>query len=200
MEREDSKVNSSMVSLEVSDLEDEVLIIKLPVVFTRSKLLVSADNAAAQEDIDRWPQVSGVEILKIDAKVGLLIGCDAPEALAPKEVIASCNGGPYMTQTIFGWAINGPLGRSQGSVTCASHFVKTNVELNDQFHDYCNMEFKDSIYRNKPAMSQEDKHALHIFTEMAKLENGHYEVALPWKQILLSWKTTRLLHNAGWCS
>ena len=180
MEREDSKVNSSMVSLEVSDLEDEVLV-KLPVVFTRSKLPVSSDNAAAQEDIDHWPHLSGVEILKIDAKVGLLIGCDTPEALAPKEVILSCNGGPYMTQTIFGWAINGPLGRCQGSVTRTSHFVKTDVELNDQFRDYCNMEFNDTIYRNKPAMSQEDKHALGIFTETVKLENGHYEVALPWK-------------------
>ena len=55
-------------------------------VFTRSKLLVSVDNAAAQEDIDRWPHLRGVEIAKIDAKIGLLIGCDAPEALAPKEI------------------------------------------------------------------------------------------------------------------
>ena len=45
MEKEDSKVKSSMVSLEVSDLEDEVLV-KLPVVFTRLKLPVSIDNAA----------------------------------------------------------------------------------------------------------------------------------------------------------
>ena len=43
------------------------------------------------------------------------------------------------------------------------------------------MEFNGAIYRNKPAMSQKDKHALRIFTETAKLENGHYEVALPWK-------------------
>ena len=180
MEREDSKVKSSMVSLKVSDLEDEVLV-KLPVVFTRSKLPVSVDNAAAQEDIDRWPHLSGVEILKIDAKVGLLIGCDAPEALTPKEVILSCNGGPYATRTIFGKVINVPLGRSQSSVTRASHFVKTDVELNKQFCNYCNMEFNDAIYHNKPAMSQEDKHTLRIFTETAKLENGRYEVALPWK-------------------
>ena len=180
MEKEDSKVKSSMVSLEVSDLEDEVLV-KIPMVFTRSKLPVSVDNAAAQEDIDRWPHLRGVEIAKIDAKVGLLIGCDAPEALAPKEIIPSCNGGPYAARTIFGWVINGPLGRSQSSVTCASHFIKTGVELDELFRDYCNMEFNDAIYRNKPAMSQEDKHALRIFTETAKLENGHYEVALPWK-------------------
>ena len=78
-------------------------------VFTRSKLPVSVDNAAAQEDIDRWPHLRGVEIAKIDAKVGLLIGCDGPEALAPKEIIPSCNGGPYAALAIFGWVINGPL-------------------------------------------------------------------------------------------
>ena len=60
IEKEDSKFKSSMVSLEVSDLEDEVLV-KLPVVFTRSKLPVSVDNAAAQEDIDRWPHLRGVK-------------------------------------------------------------------------------------------------------------------------------------------
>ena len=180
MEKEDSKVKSSMVSLEVSDLEDEVLI-KIPMVFTRSKLPVSVDNAAAQEDIDRWPHLRGIEIAKIDAKVGLLIGCDAPEALAPKDIIPSCNGGPYAARTIFGWVINGPLGRSQSSVTRASHFIKTGVELEELFRDYCDMEFNDAIYRNKPAMSQEDKQALRIFSETAKLEKGHYEVALPWK-------------------
>ena len=86
-----------------------------------------------------------------------------------------------MARTIFGWVINGPLGRFESSVTRASHFIKTGVELDELFRDYCNMEFNDAIYRNKPAMSQEDKHALRIFSETAKHENGHYEVALPWK-------------------
>ena len=85
-----------MVSLKVSYLEDKVLV-KLPMDLTRSKLPVYVDNAAAQEDINRWPHLIGVEIPKIDTKVGLLIGCDAPEALAPKEIIPSCNGGPYAT-------------------------------------------------------------------------------------------------------
>jgi len=62
------------------------------------------------------------------------------------------------------------------------------------------MEFNNAIYCTKPAMSHEDKHALRIFTETAKLENGHYEVALPGKTDPHSWKTMRLSHNAGWCS
>ena len=93
-----------MVSLEVSYLEDEVLV-KLPMDLTRSKLPVYVDNAAAQEDINCWPHLRGVEIPKIDAKVGLLIGCDAPEALAPKEIIPSCNGSPYATSTCHTWSL-----------------------------------------------------------------------------------------------
>ena len=138
MDKEDSKVKSSMVSLDVSDLENEVLV-KIPMVFTKTKLPVSVDNSAAQEDIDRWPHLRGVETAKIDAKVGLLIGYDASEALAPKEIIPSCNSGPYAARTIFGWIINGPLGRSQSSVTRASHFIKTGVELDELFRDYCNI-------------------------------------------------------------
>jgi len=65
-----------MVSLEVSYLEDEVLV-KVPMDLTRWKLPVYIDNAAAQEDIKCWPHLRGVE------------------ALAPKEIIPSCNGGPY---------------------------------------------------------------------------------------------------------
>ena len=142
---------------------------------------MSINNAAAQEDIDRWPHLSGIDIPKIDAEVGLLIGCDAPEALEHKEIIPSCNGGPNVTRTIFGWAIKGPLGRTQCSTAHASNFIKADMELNEQFSTYCNMEFNDATYHNRPAMSQEDKRALLTMTESAKLEGGHYEIALPWK-------------------
>ena len=73
---------------------DEVNLIKLPSVFTRKKLLVAAENVATQEDINRWPHLSGIQLLKIDANVGLLIGTDAPEVLEPKEVRPSSQGGP----------------------------------------------------------------------------------------------------------
>ena len=55
------------------------------------------------------------------------------------------------------------------------------MELSEQFRNYCNMEFSDSVYGGKSSMSQEDKRALDIMNETAKLENGHYEIALPWK-------------------
>ena len=55
------------------------------------------------------------------------------------------------------------------------------MELNEQFFNYCNMEFDDTVYNSKLSTSQEDKRALDIMNETAKLENGPYEIALPWK-------------------
>jgi len=124
MEREHSKTDFCIVSLEVLDL-DEVNFIESPSVFTRRKLSVAAENIATQEDIDRWPHLSGIQLPKIDTNVDLLIGTDVPEILEPKEVRPSSQGGPYATTTVFGWVINSPLG--------LANFIKVDLELIEKF-------------------------------------------------------------------
>ena len=52
MEKEHSKSESLVVSLEVLDLEEENLL-ELPIVFTRPKVPISVANAANQQHIDR---------------------------------------------------------------------------------------------------------------------------------------------------
>ena len=56
MEKEDSKAITSVISLEVMDLEEENAV-ELPLVFTRPKLPVTVENGAQQEDVDRWPHL-----------------------------------------------------------------------------------------------------------------------------------------------
>ena len=60
-------------------------------------------------------------------------------------------------------------------------FVKADVELNQQFENICDLEFNDSIYDPKTSMSQNNKRALDVMESTAKLTNGHYEIALLWK-------------------
>ena len=180
MEKEHSKTESLVVSLEVLDLEEENLV-ELPIVFTRPKLPVSVTNAANQHDIDRWPHLTGISIPKIEADVGLLIGSDAPEVLEPREIRPSQNGGPYASRTVFGWVVNGPLGRTLSSTTHTANFIRTNVELSEQFCSYCNMEFNNTIHGSKHSLSQNDKCTLQMMNETATLKNSHYEIALPWK-------------------
>ena len=72
------------------------------------------------------------------------------------------------------------LQHEQFSVPTAN-FIDTNAKLSKQFEDYCNLEFNDSSYEPQAFMSQNDQKALHIMDGSAKLSNGHYEIALPWK-------------------
>ena len=109
---------------------------------------------------------------EIDAEVGLLIGSDVPEALQPFEVRPSENGGPFATRTVFGWLLNGPLGRNKSKIP-AANFLQSTDALERQFHDYCNREFNDSSYEAQQSMSQNDKEALKIMEDSINLENGH---------------------------
>jgi len=107
MERENTTKASSLIQLEVFDL-DENNFVELPLVFSTPVLPISSESVPSQEDVDRWPHLKGILIAEIDARVGLLIGHDVPKALEPKEVKESQNGGPYATRTLLGWVINGP--------------------------------------------------------------------------------------------
>ncbi|KAK3710896.1 hypothetical protein QZH41_016322 [Actinostola sp. cb2023] len=125
--------------------------------------------------------ILGIKIPSIEAEIGLLIGSDAPQILQPKEVRESENGGPYATLTVLGWVLNGPLGREKNKAA-AANFVDSDTELSKQFREYCNLEFNDSTYEPKTYMSQNDRRALEIMqTTTVKLEDDHYEIALPWK-------------------
>ena len=60
--------------------------------------------------------------------------------LEPKEIRSSCKGGPYATRTIFGWVVNGLLGRTKSSLSRTTNFINADLELSEQFQNYCNME------------------------------------------------------------
>ena len=127
-EREESESASWVVSLQVIDLEEETAV-ELPCVFTRPNLPVAVENGAQQEDVDRWPHLAGIRIIRINPNVGLQIGTDAPKILKPKEVRESCHSSPYATCTIFGWVVNGPLGRVQDSNLYTANSIRADTEL-----------------------------------------------------------------------
>ncbi|XP_028411636.1 uncharacterized protein LOC114534738 [Dendronephthya gigantea] len=175
-----SLVQCSQVSLEVSSLDSAAQPVNMPVVYSRPSLPISRDAISNQEDVNRWPHLEGLSLPEIDAEIGLLIGSDVPEAIQPMEVRQSESGGPFATRTILGWVLNGPLGRGKNT-SATSNFLQSTARLEQQFQDYCNLEFNDSSYDAKQSMSQNDKRALEIMEESVQLKEGHYEIGLPWK-------------------
>lgn len=144
--------------------------------------------------MDRWPHLKGINVQQIEAAIGLLIGSDVPQALQPMEFKASKNGGPFATRTMLGWVINSPLGRATLESPTAN-FVQANKTLEQQFQEYCNLEFNDKMYDLKISMSENDRRALDIMEQTVKLENGHYKIALSWKCTPRVFKTIEHLPN-----
>ena len=180
LQAQERSINSHVVSLDVYDLDEENLI-ELSTVFSTPSLPVNEASVPQQADINRWPYLSDVNINVVDASVGLLIGNDVPKALEPKKVKKSNGTGPYAVKTVFGWTINGPLGRNAGLYRAANS-IRVDSTLNEQFKRFCNIEFNDSTFDNNVAMSVEDKRAVSILESSAKLRSGHYELSLPWKK------------------
>ncbi|KAK3722273.1 hypothetical protein QZH41_005187 [Actinostola sp. cb2023] len=112
--------------------------------------------------------------------MSVISGNDVPKALEPKQVRESHDDGPYAIKTLLGWTLNGPLGR-KGTQARTTNLIHSDVQLNEQFERYCEIEFQDTKRHDETAMSQEDIKALSIMEESAKMKDGHYEIALPWR-------------------
>ena len=111
LQGESEPIECSLVSLEASDLSESNQV-QLPMVYSRSSLPIPSEAIAKEEDVDHWPYLKGVKIAHIDAEIGLLIGRNVPEALQPKEMRPSEDGGPFATLTVLGWPI-GQVNHSQ---------------------------------------------------------------------------------------
>ena len=168
MQGTNERITGSVIALEVLHLKKHTRL-ELQRVISRPKLPVSIANAATQEEIQAWPHLSSISLPRINAEVGLLIGCDAPEALQPREIIESRHGGPYATRTILGWVVNGPLHKMDE--THIVNFISAETRLNEQFERFCNLEFNDSSFSTKAAMSKNDKRALDVMEGSVRLNN-----------------------------
>ena len=176
--------DSAIASLEIMDLDNTVSI-DVPQVFVVEKLNISKDAVATQEDVKSWPYLHDLVLpTKLeDCTVNLLIGVNIPEALQPGEIRRGENGGPFALRTKFVWTLNGPLGLTEAAVAqcCMANTNQTSDLLSEQLRKYFNHEFDDCISDDKKLMSANDKKALKIFEESAKLCDGHYVLAIPWK-------------------
>lgn len=170
-----------VVSLQVSDL-DHKNTVELMDVYSCKKLPVTEKDIPQQEDANRWSHLDGLKLPRLKyTDIDLLIGSDVPQALEPKQVKESQNGGPFAVKTLLGWTVNGPLGR-KGKQNSSTNRIHADVQLDEQFRKYCDMEFNETKLRDERTMSQEDIKALSQMKESARMVEGHYDIALPWRR------------------
>ncbi|XP_071486966.1 uncharacterized protein [Diadema antillarum] len=182
----DEKITTSQVlrDLEVMDVQGHN-IIRLPEVYSQQYIPVDKEDIPRQEDVQKWRYLQNIEMpsLAEEAHVGLLIGSNVPRAMEPVEVISSeVPNGPFACRTVLGWLVYGVSRDGARGNKIQSHRVKAKADIDQQFERLFNQDFNERIIDDKEEKSQEDLIFIKKVEQSMKLEDGHYEIALPFRR------------------
>ena len=189
-EKQDSPRVGYDLSLTVEPLDgtDQVYVTRL---WTVDKLNASSRSIPSEQDARQWPHLQGIKLPSISEKeVRLIIGTNVPDAFWVLEERRGNRGEPYAIRTPLGWTLMGPMERND-SEDCHLNvnFVRSSETLREdndclvrQLERFWDVENAGVIPESKLSMSVEDKRALAIMEQSVKLEDGHYQIALPWRQ------------------
>ena len=189
-EREDSPRVGHEISLTVEPLDgtDKVEVKRL---WTVDRLNASRRSIPSEQDTRKWPHLEGIKLPSTcEKEVRLIIGTNTPEAFWVLEERRGNRGEPYAIRTPLGWTLMGPV----GGIDCRERHLNVNfvrlVESARKDED-CLMQQVERFWAienyglagdSNVCMSVEDKKALSIMERSLKLDQGHYQVALPWRQ------------------
>lgn len=174
-------------SYELQELEISNLVgkgyIELPEVYTQATIPASKESLLTQEDLERWPYLSGVQLTAIDADIEMLIGMNVPKAMEPWHVINSRGKGPYAVKTKLGWVVNDPLSSCSamepGSRSATINRISIK-NLKDLLVRQYNQDFPENEHEAKE-MSCEDRRFMDIATSSVVLKKQHDHLPLPFR-------------------
>lgn len=187
---------------------DSKLKIPLPPAYTRDIMPANRSHIPTAEMASHWSHLEVVadKLMPLnDCEFGLLIGYDCARALTPREVIPAVGNGPYAQKTDLGWGIVGiidPTRISDDSIGFSHRIIALEVQpINRDVESkhvqfsigtrtkelspsevlrMMELDFSDRAVEKQP-MSREDKRFLSILEENIRLDEGHYEMPLPFK-------------------
>jgi len=167
----------------VSDVDDEN-VVQLRTVYTKQELPISVANAADRDDVRRWPHLEGIKMYDtVSGHVDLFIGQDCPDVLMPLEV-RSCSeslAAPFAVRTVLGWTTQGPVKKPGGQVAFVN-FVRNDAELRQKLEKFWKLDFGEELASDAKGMSVEDRRAVSVMQDTISKVDGHYELAIPFKQ------------------
>ena len=139
------------------------------------KYLLSKNEIPTILDASNWDYLNHISMPKLNANVGLLIGCNYPQVLQPLEVIPSQNGGPYALKTLLEWSVIGPRVSKGPSEKNCVFFVKTKFSaVCDMCMDVCSLETTEASIKNKQFLAE-------VNDSIKLKKNNHYEISFPLK-------------------
>ena len=128
---------------------DKRVEIELPKTYLRARKLFKRNQIPRPEVANEWPHLTKIankiHPYQNDVDVGILIGCNCPWVIKPREVILGKGDDPYAVRTLLGWCIIGPVIPHQTAqedveesdfVTCnriMSHEIGSDIPTNLNF-------------------------------------------------------------------
>ena len=182
---DNQRLDSCVVrGLKISDLDGDTEI-AMPPTYALGSIPVRLEDMASKEDLDQWVHLQDIELPRIDAEIGLLIGSNCPRALQPMKVRRSEDGGPFAIQTELGWVVQGPRRSSRtpdGRVKVNRiQAVQNNSDIHDCFVALYNQDFEHDNSVTDVGLSMEDRAWLKIVKGGIRHAEGHYEIPMPLK-------------------
>ena len=114
-------------------------------------------------------------------QMGIIIGCDFAELVAPSEVIHSKQNVPIGWKTPLGWSLCGRDNAATPNDINIISFTKDDT-LFRHVAEWMKMD-AEGISTDQRSLSTDDKEALRILeSSTTRLPNGHYEVGMLWKR------------------
>ena len=192
---------------------DKRVEIELPKTYSRARIPFRRNQIPRPEVASEWPHLvkiaDKIHPYQTDVDVGILIGCNCPRAIKPREVILGKGDDPYAVRTLLGWGIIGPIipqedvredGEEEAeAATCnriMTHEICSDtpkglnfipqIQTKEEINPYAvkamfEIDFSER-HSTEQSLSQEDKKFLTIVEDgIHHCESDHYEMPLPLK-------------------
>ena len=108
-----SKIQSRKLTDLVVQSYDSTKKIPLPTAYTREYIPVDISHIPTPERANGWAHFKGIfhriQYSTVQCEVGLLIGYNCTQALAPRNCITGEGNQPFAVETDLGWSISGCL-------------------------------------------------------------------------------------------
>jgi hypothetical protein len=178
-------ISGKQVGLEIQSLSSDFSV-PVDLAYVVKSLPVTRVDASSVR-VEDWAHLKGITCETLpDNKVGILIGCNVPEAHWVLEQRLGNRKDPYAIKSAFGWCIRGPPNTSHSREHCVNWIGAEESCLEHIIQKMFEHEFNEKGYAEKTAMSVEDNQALEIAESSLAYSAGRYEVSLPWKTGCLS--------------
>jgi hypothetical protein len=157
-------------------------------VYTLSRVGIVADMPVEVPTgdvlLEKYPHLTDLPLSPVgnDGEADLIIGQDHPHLLIihGSSIDVDRLGQPYATQTVLGWAVQGPM-ETVGMTPKVRKLVSNRIVKHDidaQIQNLWNLEHESD---ESTAWSQDDKGVYEKWQDETVFIDGHYVVPIPWK-------------------